>query len=189
MKKFNKVLAVALAVLMLAMTAIPASAAYGYWVDVVEAGDYLTVYIEEEGVVYYQFQPTESGCYVVDTYITSDCAYADPLVWVSEEDGEGFYESDDVYGAESAICFYAEAGKEYNIFFMDYNYNAVNYDVSVNQYCVDLDSDGYCDGCWDNLCGCDCHEDGIIGFFWSIKNFFSRIFGLNEWCECGNAHW
>lgn len=186
MKKFNKVLAVALAVLMLAMTAVPASAAYGYWVDVIEDGDYLTISLED-GPVYYSFQPTVSGCYVVDTYIRPDCEYADPIIIVGTADGD--IVSDDVYGSEAAACFYANAYEEYHIFFMDYNSEAVTYDVSVSNCCADFDYDGLCDGCGDSLCDCDCHEDGILGFFWSIKNFFNRLFRIDEQCDCGAWHW
>lgn len=34
-----------------------------------------------------------------------------------------------------------------------------------------------------------CHHDGIMGFFWKIVNFFSKLFGLNPVCECGAAHY
>ena len=38
-------------------------------------------------------------------------------------------------------------------------------------------------------CECNCHKDGISGFFWNIKMFFSKIFGTNKMCECGVAHY
>lgn len=38
---------------------------------------------------------------------------------------------------------------------------------------------------------CDhmCHQDGFLGFIWSIINFFCSIFGINPFCECGAAHY
>lgn len=38
---------------------------------------------------------------------------------------------------------------------------------------------------------CDhmCHQGGIMGFFWKIVNFFSKLFGLNPVCVCGAAHY
>ena len=40
---------------------------------------------------------------------------------------------------------------------------------------------GYCDHM--------CHQGGIMGFFWKIVNFFSKLFGSNPVCECGFAHY
>ncbi len=40
---------------------------------------------------------------------------------------------------------------------------------------------GYCDHM--------CHQGGIMGFFWKIVNFFSKLFGSNPVCECGVAHY
>lgn len=39
------------------------------------------------------------------------------------------------------------------------------------------------------LCEHMCHKSGIMGFFWKIVNFFSKIFGSNPVCECGVAHY
>ncbi len=62
---------------------------------------------------------------------------------------------------------------------------------------IDADGDYLCD----NDCGhefdnptdtaCDhlCHKDGILGFFWKIINFFSKLFKINPTCECGVAHY
>ena len=38
---------------------------------------------------------------------------------------------------------------------------------------------------------CDhlCHKSGILGFFWKIVKFFSKLFKLNPVCECGAAHY
>lgn len=40
---------------------------------------------------------------------------------------------------------------------------------------------GYCDHM--------CHQGGIMGFFWKIVNFFSKLFGSNPVCGCGEAHY
>ena len=40
---------------------------------------------------------------------------------------------------------------------------------------------GYCDHA--------CHQDGAAGFFWKIICFFSKLFGTNQFCECGMAHY
>jgi|GEM_PF-6103689 len=53
----------------------------------------------------------------------------------------------------------------------------------------DASNDGNCDVCSEHLCDHACHKTGIIGFFWKIVCFFSRIFGLNKFCTCGNAHY
>lgn len=39
------------------------------------------------------------------------------------------------------------------------------------------------------ICDHMCHQDGIMGFFWEIVNFFSKLFSLNPVCECGVAHY
>ena len=37
-------------------------------------------------------------------------------------------------------------------------------------------------------CSCDCHKDGIAGFFFKILNFFQKLFGMNKVCTCGAKH-
>jgi hypothetical protein len=59
---------------------------------------------------------------------------------------------------------------------------------------ADNDGDGYCDACDELLdptveCECNCHNDGISGFFWKIKIFFSKLFRTNKMCECGVVHY
>jgi len=59
---------------------------------------------------------------------------------------------------------------------------------------TDNDGDGYCDADNELLdptveCECNCHKDGIKGFFWNIKIFFSKLFRTNKMCECGVAHY
>ncbi len=43
----------------------------------------------------------------------------------------------------------------------------------------------------EKVVNCDhiCHQNGILGFFWKIVNFFSKLFGSNPVCECGIAHY
>lgn len=57
----------------------------------------------------------------------------------------------------------------------------------------DADSDGFCDNCGTELktedCSCNCHKGGFMGFVWKIVRFFQKIFGMNEYCACGAAHW
>ncbi len=61
---------------------------------------------------------------------------------------------------------------------------------------VDSDGDYLCD----NDCGhefenpadnCDhlCHKDGILGFFWKIISFLQRLFGIQQYCDCGDLHY
>ena len=59
---------------------------------------------------------------------------------------------------------------------------------------ADSDNNGYCDACDELLdptveCECNCHNDGISGFFWKIKIFFSKLFRTNKMCECGVVHY
>ena len=38
-------------------------------------------------------------------------------------------------------------------------------------------------------CDCNCHKDGIVGFFYKIILFFQKLFGKNLVCEaCGAKH-
>jgi uncharacterized short protein YbdD (DUF466 family) len=41
----------------------------------------------------------------------------------------------------------------------------------------------------DDACDHLCHKSGILGFFWKIVKFFSKLFKLNPVCECGVAHY
>ncbi len=59
---------------------------------------------------------------------------------------------------------------------------------------ADNDNDGYCDADNELLdptieCECNCHNDGISGFFWRLINVFNMLFGLNKTCECGVSHY
>ncbi len=53
---------------------------------------------------------------------------------------------------------------------------------------TDDNSDGKCDNCEETTCDCNCHKTGITKFFWSIGNFFRKIFGKDKVCACGKAH-
>lgn len=37
-------------------------------------------------------------------------------------------------------------------------------------------------------CFCNCHTNGIKKFFFSIINFFEKLFGKNKVCSCGSIH-
>ncbi len=67
---------------------------------------------------------------------------------------------------------------------------------------IDGNGDNFCDVCNNNLADnsednneaekdCDhiCHKSGILGFFWKIGRFFSKIFRTNQYCDCGAAHY
>ena len=59
---------------------------------------------------------------------------------------------------------------------------------------ADNDGDGYCDADNELLdqtveCECNCHKEGVSGFFWNIKKFFIRIFRTNQYCDCGAVHY
>lgn len=38
-------------------------------------------------------------------------------------------------------------------------------------------------------CNCNCHKGGFMGFIWKIVRFFSKLFGTNKICACGQAHY
>lgn len=57
----------------------------------------------------------------------------------------------------------------------------------------DSDSDDYCDVCGYDLdpqahCSCSCHKSGLAKFFFTIINFFQKLFGSNKVCSCGAKH-
>lgn len=64
---------------------------------------------------------------------------------------------------------------------------------------IDSDGDSYCDACSIYLtekdggvvtCGCNCHkQDTISRLIFKLINFFNKIFGLNQICECGALHY
>ena len=59
---------------------------------------------------------------------------------------------------------------------------------------ADNDGDGYCDADNELLdpsveCECNCHKTGISKFFFNLILFFQKLFGSNEICSCGLAHY
>ncbi len=39
-------------------------------------------------------------------------------------------------------------------------------------------------------CDCLCHtENAFLQFIWKIVNFFSKLFGINPVCSCGDKHY
>lgn len=66
--------------------------------------------------------------------------------------------------------------------------------ISLDENHNDENHDGICDHCGFDLtkdCSCACHKTGILHFFWTIKNFFCRLFGFEQQhhCLCGKKHW
>ncbi len=61
----------------------------------------------------------------------------------------------------------------------------------------DLDGDGSCDGCKENIdgghenknCSCNCHKSGLMNLIFKIILFIQKIFGTNKTCACGAAHY
>lgn len=51
---------------------------------------------------------------------------------------------------------------------------------------LDEDEDGVCDVCGE--CDHICHKGGILGFFWSIAEFFIHLFNIESFCYCGELH-
>ncbi len=45
----------------------------------------------------------------------------------------------------------------------------------------DEPSDGDCDHL--------CHKSGFMGFIWKIIRFFQKLFRIQQYCDCGVAHW
>lgn len=57
----------------------------------------------------------------------------------------------------------------------------------------DANADGNCDSCGENMaqatCRHLCHKSGLPGLLWKIINLFCRMFKVDRYCECGEAHW
>ena len=59
---------------------------------------------------------------------------------------------------------------------------------------IDSNADNKCDMCYAQMlslanCSHMCHKDGFSGFIWSVINFFNKLFGINNTCECGVSHY
>lgn len=197
MKKFNKVLAVALAVLMLMMTSIPAFA--DYELSKMPMNEWDECYMAQDDYIEYYFTTKDEGWYVLNG--RADEEGADPYIRVTDVYGDEIaYGDDSAYGSyDCEVWFYAEKGETYYIELGNYGLTddgiaSVSFYCEAenefsHMYCWDYDYDGYCDWCGDLVCDCNCHQGGILGFFWSIGNFFNRLFRINEFCECGAWHW
>ena len=194
MKKFSKVLAVALAVLMLMMTSITAFA--DSELPRIPKDELIECYMPGGYSDEYYFTTRNEGWYVLNGYADEDGA--DPYIRVTDSyDEEIAYGDDSIYQSRDCeVWFYAERGETYYIELGNYGYTddgvasvsfyfeAENEDSHV--ICWDYDGDAYCDWCGWRYCDHKCHDGG---FFWKITNFFNRLFGINEYCECGLYHW
>ncbi len=183
MKKFNKVLAVVLAVLMLAMTAIPAFAANE---KIILDEVYLIISDEPNEDTVFEYTAEETGRYEFFVYTDGTASTANTIV--CDDDGNVIAQ-DCMDDMNYSICFNMEAGKTYYIFtYSSDNWAAYNVRLELEHNCFyeDYDADAVCDECDFDYCNHKCHDNG---FFWRIANFFNRLFRINEWCECGNAHW
>ena len=62
-------------------------------------------------------------------------------------------------------------------------------------YHTDDDFDDICDLCgaeiiWEEECEHMCHSDNwFMKIIWTITRFFNKLFGTNQYCECGEAHY
>lgn len=76
----------------------------------------------------------------------------------------------------------------------------VSYTESIEKIAhTDGNSDGKCDNCGAQTgtatptdpsknCSCNCHKTGITKFFFTLINFFQKLFGQNKVCACGVKH-
>lgn len=183
MKKFKKVLVVALAVLMLAMTAIPSFAANE---EIVLDEVYLIVSNEPNEDTIFEYTADVTGRYAFSVYVDGDDSTASVLIW--NEDGNFIADSDDL-DMNYVMFFNMEAGEKYYIVTWsedDFSAYNVKFELMHDCFYEDYDGDAICNECGFDYCDHKCHDNG---FFWRITNFFNRLFRINEWCECGNAHW
>ena len=197
MKKFTKVLAVALAVLMLMMTSVPAFANYS--LPHMPENEWVDCYLPDDDYSEFYFTTNDEGWYVLTSYAEEEGA--DPYIRVTDSDDNLVaYGNDSVfYEKNCEAWFYAEAGKSYYIELGNYGLTkdgiaSVSFYLEAenensHKYCWDNINDGCCDWCGWQYCDHDCHKGGFAGFFWAIANFFNMIFGINEVCECGAYHW
>ena len=78
-------------------------------------------------------------------------------------------------GYTTYTCFCGES-------YVDDYVNATGHN-NVNGRCIECGFD------FTNGCSCSCHKKGIAHFFWSIINFFKRIFKKDQFCDCRAKHW
>ncbi len=192
MKKYSKIIAVAMAVLMIMMTSITAFADY----PVLTEGELHGVNIvgEVEETVTFTFQSDETAEYVLRSYNNEEDDDIDPFVYVYDEDWEYIASGDDTdEDYNFVVSFTAEAGAVYYIEVASY-LGDDSFDIMIeacdeHTECYDNDYDAYCDWCDELLCDHICHKGGIGGFFWRIINFFNSFFFINPFCECGAWHY
>ena len=192
MKKISKVLAIALAVIMIMMTSITAFADY----PVLTEGELHSVNIvnEVEDTVTFTFQSDKTAEYVLCSYNNEEDDDIDPYVTIYDEDGYEVAYGDDTYeDFNFVVRFTVQAGAVYYIEVASFNGDD-SFDIMLeacdeHTECYDNDWNGYCDWCDELLCDHACHKDGIAGFFWRITNFFNMIFFINPFCECGAWHY
>lgn len=193
MKKYSKIIAVAMAVLMIMMTSITAFADY----PVLTEGELHGVNIVEafEETVTFVFTSDETAEYVLNSFYNEEDDDIDPFVTIYDEDGYEIANGDDT-GLEDlnfTVRFVAEAGQVYYIelasFLGDDSFDIMIEACDEHTECFDNDYDAYCDWCDELLCDHICHKGGITGFFWKIINFFNSLFFINPFCECGAWHY
>lgn len=192
MKKYSKIIAVAMTVLMIMMTSITAFADY----PVLTEGELHGVNIVEafEETVTFVFTSDETAEYVLNSFYNEEDDDIDPFVTIYDEDGYEVANGDDTYeDFNFAVRFVAEAGQVYYIEVASFNGDD-SFDIMIeacdeHTECYDNDFDGYCDWCDELLCDHICHKGGIAGFFWKIINFFNSLFFINPFCECGAWHY
>ncbi len=137
------------------------------------------------------FIPEYSACYSIDTFYLDDSdENTDPMITVYDSQGYEIESNDDYnnYDLNAAVCFYADADETYTVVVSNANDDSAKaiFGFYFMLECNDFDGDYFCDGCCYNFCDCKCHDGG---FFWIIKNFFNRLFRINEYCQCDMWHW
>ncbi len=192
MKKYSKILAITMAILMFMMTSVTAFADY----PVLTEGELHGVNIvnEVEENVTFTFQSEETAEYVLKSFYNGEDDDIDPYVTIYGGDGYEVAYGDDCYEDYNfALNFVAEAGVVYYIEVGSFNGND-SFDIMIeacdeHTECFDNDFNGYCDWCDELLCDHICHKGGIAGFFWRVINFFNSLFFINPFCECGAWHY
>ena len=192
MKKYSKIIAVAIVVLMIMMTSIIAFADY----PVLTEGELHSVNIVDatEETVTFTFQSNETAEYVLRSYNNDEDDDIDPRAIVYDRYWDCVASGDDNYDdLNFTVRFIAEAGEMYYIEISSY-LDDDSFDIMIeacdeHTECYDNDGDGYCDWCDELLCDHACHKGGILGFLWRITNFFNSFFFINPFCECGAWHY
>lgn len=54
---------------------------------------------------------------------------------------------------------------------------------------IDETHDGRCDRCTIQTCFHKCHGEGFLAFLWKIERFFTKLFRIKQYCDCGAAHY